>query len=389
MKKILRYTLILILIFISICSFACTSVVQKSEQVEFNLADHVVEVDEGENSLVTITFAGDVMLHMPTVRAYYNKLDNSYDFSPIFKYVKQINDGADLSVVNLETVINPEVPLSGFPRFNSPTEIINGLKFGGYDIIGTGNNHAYDQGEAGVLSTIAAIKNDNLIWMGTNVTSADNRARVIEINNIKLGFTCYTYGLNGFVPANEHSVNILGELKLNEDISYLKGENVDKIILFVHWGTEYRSEPTNYMKNMAEMAFNSGVDYIVGSHPHVVSNVVETENKDKFVAYSLGNLVSNQRSEFMEYSGTEDGLILKITLEKDYYTKETKLNSIESIPTWLYRYHDGKWHYEIIPIDMALNGELDSLELTDGLIKKLIESKNRTTKILESNNNGE
>ena len=169
-------------------------------------------------------------------------------------------------------------------------------------------------------------------------------------------------------------------------INHLKNQNVDKIFLFVHWGTEYRTEPSEYMKKMANIAFDLGVNYIVGSHPHVVSRVeYHGEDNERFVAYSLGNHLSNQRTEYIHRIGTEDGLIVKIKLEKDYSTKKVNLVSLETIPTWLNRYYDGKWHYTIIPIDMALSGNLSELTLTESLRNKLLESKERTENILNIN----
>lgn len=385
MKKIRLFaTLLILFIFLTCCKEKNDDKSNKS--IEFDISKHVVEVDEGMNSSVIISFAGDVMLHMPIVKAHYDNESKQYDFKPIFKFIKLINDEVDLSVANLETVINPEAPLSGFPLFNSPGEIIEALNYSGYDVIGTANNHAYDQGYTGVQNTINAILKEELTYMGTNISMDEVRARIMEINDIKLGFLCYTYGLNGFIQTEDFHVNVLDEIKLSEDINHLKNQNVDKIILFVHWGTEYRTEPSEYMKKMANIAFDLGVDYIVGSHPHVVSRVeYHGEDNERFVAYSLGNHLSNQRTEYIHRIGTEDGLIVKIKLEKDYSTKKVNLVSLETIPTWLNRYYDGKWHYTIIPIDMALSGNLSELTLTESLRNKLLESKERTENILNIN----
>ncbi len=72
--------------------------------------------------------------------------------------MKKHIESADLSIANFETVTaGSEIGFSGFPRFNSPPEeTLEAIKYAGFDILTTANNHALDQGKEGLINTIMA-----------------------------------------------------------------------------------------------------------------------------------------------------------------------------------------------------------------------------------------
>ena len=68
----------------------------------------------------------------------------------------------------------------------------------------------------------------------------------------------------------------------------------------MHWGPEYKSQPSNKQKKIASFLFREGADIIIGAHPHVLQKMESLNNcgeeNGKVIAYSLGNYVSNQRA---------------------------------------------------------------------------------------------
>ena len=69
---------------------------------------------------ITLLSAGDIMYHMPQVRAAYNSSTGKYDFSDNFKYMKPIVSAADYAVVNFETTTANQTNYTSYPAFNSP-----------------------------------------------------------------------------------------------------------------------------------------------------------------------------------------------------------------------------------------------------------------------------
>ena len=81
--------------------------------------------------------------------------------------------------------------------------------------------------------------------------------------------------------------------KAKKDIDAVK-DQVDVIIVSMHWGVENTNTPTESQKQIAEYLSSLGVNIIIGHHPHVVQPVQYVG--DTLVIYSLGNFISNQLS---------------------------------------------------------------------------------------------
>lgn len=189
---------------------------------------------------------------------------------------------------------------------------------------------------------------------------------IVDVEGIKIGVLSYTYGLNGLdsrlTPEElSYMVNLIDEDKMQDDINQLKNNDVDLIISYIHWGNEYQHQPSDYQLTLGRKMVEWGVNLVLGSHPHVVqkSEIVEYGGRDNLIVYSMGNFISNQREVTMGNSYSEDGVMVKIGIEKDLTSNETVINEVEYIPTWVYRYKDGdKYAYEILPTGDVLDGSI-------------------------------
>ncbi|QQY79347.1 poly-gamma-glutamate synthesis protein (capsule biosynthesis protein) [Keratinibaculum paraultunense] len=344
-----------------------------------------------ENTQMTILAVGDIMFHMPQIRAAYDENIGTYDFKDNFKYVKKYIESADLAIANFETVTAGEdIPYCGFPNFNAPVETLDAIKYAGFDILTTSNNHCLDQGKKGLLNTIYAIEERGLVNIGTY--KEPKEIMIKDINDIKLALLSYTYGFNGmdFTLTEEektYMVSKIDEFKIEQDIKKAKDEGVDMIVVFIHWGNEYQRDPSNEQVELGRKMIEWGANIILGSHPHVVqkAEVINYNGRDNFIIYSMGNFLSNQRRETMDNKYAEDGLMVRLTIEKDYLKNKTTIQNIEYIPTWVRRCkQNGKWSYQILPIeeflkDKSLLSNIEKLE-----IEKIEESlKNTLTKVTE------
>jgi len=87
-------------------------------------------------------------------------------------------------------------------------------------------------------------------------------------------------------------------------------KDYDNLIVNVHWGVEYNTEPTSLQKELAHAMVDVGANIIIGHHPHVVQPV-EVYN-GSIIAYSLGNFISDQGGEL-----TKSGIAAGVFLEKE------------------------------------------------------------------------
>ncbi|MDN5332375.1 MAG: hypothetical protein PWP45_1600 [Tepidanaerobacteraceae bacterium] len=301
----------------------------------------------------TLIAVGDVMMHIGQIWSGYDAERKIFDYSGFFVEVRDIIARADLSMANLETTLSGgEEIFSGYPRFNSPDEIADALKEAGFDIIFTSNNHSLDRGEKGVLRTIRVLRERGLVPVGTNETKEDREnVFVREINGIKIAFLAYTYGTNGIpLPKDKpFLVNLIDYEIMLKDIKSAR-EKADAVVVYLHFGQEYSRKPSQDQRNLAQKLVLAGADLIVASHPHVLQPGEWMEIEDpwgrltkKYIAYSLGNFISAQN-----FPNTDEGVILKVTVEKDVNANLVSVVDIEEIPTWVYRYKEkGRMKYVV------------------------------------------
>ena len=137
-------------------------------------------------SKASILAVGDIMIYNSQLNAQYNASTKSYDFKNNFKYVKKYIEKADYSMANLETTLtgNDIYKYSSYPKFNSPDELADALKYAGFDLISTANNHAYDKGDLSIKNTLYTLKKNNLDVIGTRQNYKDKKFIIKKINNI-------------------------------------------------------------------------------------------------------------------------------------------------------------------------------------------------------------
>ncbi len=329
---------------------------------------------------ISILGVGDIMFHMPQI--FSAKLDDgTYDFNPPFQYVRKYIEEADIALANFETVTaGNDIQFSGFPRFNSPIETVAALKETGFDILSTANNHSLDRGKNGIIATIENIENNGLKNIGTYKENNKNLL-IEEIEGIKIGFLSYTYGMNGLnslLTSDELAsmIDTIDEKVIEKDIKTLKDAEVDLILAYIHWGNEYQGQPHIYQEALGKKMIEWGANIILGSHPHVIqrSEIVEYGGKNNYIIYSMGNFYSNQRYETMGNSLTEDGVMVKLIIEKNFSTSETIIKDVIHIPTWIYRYKENnQMKYVILPLE-PLGTVPSDLELPANVMERINKS---------------
>ena len=128
-------------------------------------------------------------------------------------------------------------------------------------------------------------------------------------------------------------------------------------MLSLHWGTEYTYTQSSEQRQLAQLALESGADIIMGTRPHMVQPVtvknVQVEGRDKKVAvmYSLGNFFADQYD--LNQDRTQAGAIVNIKVSRNVYTNQIELESVEYIPTYIYKYtsDENSISYDVIAPD--------------------------------------
>lgn len=230
---------------------------------------------------------GDNLIHGSIYRAA-QQPDGSYDFTGVYQELAPFCQQADIAFVNLETPLGgKELGLSTYPRFNSPQEAGQALYDLGFNLISVANNHSLDAGEAGLQRTLA-------FWQQRGITPAGaGDLSLTEVNGVTIGLLAYTYGLN---QGPTGLIDIASKSHISQQVSAAR-QQADLLIVSMHWGTEYQSQPNQTQQELAQYLASLGVDVVLGHHPHVVQPAVRLPKAgggETLVFYSLGNFVSNQ-----------------------------------------------------------------------------------------------
>ncbi|MCH7788250.1 MAG: CapA family protein [Acidobacteria bacterium] len=284
-------------------------------------ADQEVDGPEG-GVLFTMAFVGDVLVHESVAdQAAMNANGEGYNFDPMFDEVRSTLTDADLSICHLETPLSADnSDLSYYPAFRVPNQIAGSLAKAGFDGCSFASNHTLDAGAAGVESTLDAMADAGLAVSGSARSAEESSSTTYQVGDYSVGHLSYTYGLNAAesLPAGkDYLVDITDAQTISGEAAALRASGADFIVLSIQWGIEYQSEPTAEQVNDAVRLLSSpDVDLIIGHHAHVISPIEPIGSE--YVAYGLGNFLSNQSAESCECpAATQDGVILTFSVSKD------------------------------------------------------------------------
>ena len=374
--------------------------IDKTGRVENSVDEKEQEAIENEEiKYIDIVSLGNLIIHQSQINGAKN--ENGYNFSPSFQYIKEMVSEADISLGILEGALAGGEP-TGYPIFNSPDEVIDSLRDTGIDVVNYANNHIYDYDDEGLQRTIEITKEKGLDVLGIKSTEEEKSYLVKEVDGVKIGFASYVFEtetINGYKTINSNPVSINSENLINtfnyndlesfynrieSEISAMKAEGVEFIIASMHWGEEYNTYIEATQNEIAKKLNELGVDIILGGHPHVIQPyeiICNESGHSTFVIYSQGNSLSNQSEQEIGVAESEDGIMIKFTLEKK--DGNVSLKEYKIIPTWVYKEEkgDGTYYHKIIPVEEALANP-EEYGINSDVYARLENSLNRTKSIL-------
>ncbi|MFD6227505.1 CapA family protein [Streptomyces sp. NPDC060232] len=260
----------------------------------------------------TLVASGDVLPHTSVIqRAANDAQGDGYDFRPMFSGVKSVVSGADLALCHMETIYGEEGgPFSGYPAFKSPPQVADGLKDAGYDGCSTASNHTLDDGAAGLRRTLDRFDKVGLGHAGSARTAAEAaKATTYTAGSAKVAHLAYTYDTNGYpLPDGQPwAVNLMTQDKIITDARDARKSGADVVLVSVHWGTEWQTEPdeTQISLGRALTASQTGgrpdIDLILGTHAHIPQPYEKVNGT--WVVYGMGDQVAG---EMFNYTGARD-----------------------------------------------------------------------------------
>jgi len=259
---------------------------------------------------VTIMFVGDIMLSRGV--DYYMEENDDYKY-PFLK-IKNYLENAELLIGNLEGPISDKgYNVGSIYSFRHKPESVEGLTYAGFDILNLANNHIMDYTREAMEQTFEILEQNNIEYIGTGEDySSAHQPKIKTLSNgLNVAFLGYTsFGSELWEATNEQSgVARIKKEEIENDIILAKAM-ADIVVVNFHFGEEYETRSNLEQQDLAHFSIDSGVDLVIGHHPHVVQEI--EFYKGKYIAYSLGNFVFDQ--DFSEE--TMGGIILEVDLDE-------------------------------------------------------------------------
>ena len=237
---------------------------------------------------ITITAVGDVTIgwdveHERQGSGLFDKELKRQGGDPnfIFRNVKEIFEGDDLTIANFEGVLADDTVTvrkkgNNHFRFVGDPAYAQVLLSNGVEAVTMENNHIADFGQAGILSTANAIESTGVVWANKD------HMGVFETQGFRIGLLayCMVEPLNSSENPDE-----LRETAVR-DIAAAR-ETCDLVIVSFHWGKEKDYAPRDYQIMLGHAAVDAGADLVLGHHSHRI-NPIECYN-GKYIVYSLAN----------------------------------------------------------------------------------------------------
>ncbi len=283
----------------------------QNELQSFYQKSSTLKMDKPSMTQVTFLAVGDIMLSRNVAA----KIDETKDPLYPFSNMTDTLNATDFNFGNLESPFSKSNTYSTAKTlvFNVPNKNKEGLKQYHFTMLNLANNHALDQGTAGVTETLKTLAEIGTQGVGVGTTLKEAwQPKYQTVHGITIAFIGASYAStnDGGKSTNELVARIEDIEKLKQAIITAQ-THADFVVVTMHAGTEYTRLPNAAQIAFAHASIDAGADMVIGAHPHWIQQLETYKNKPIF--YSLGNFIFDQNWS----KETSQGLTLKISLEKN------------------------------------------------------------------------
>lgn len=213
---------------------------------------------------------------------------------------------ADVSFFNLELPLSERGEPCRGKSINHRGKALNadGLVETGVSCVNLANNHLLDYGELAMFDTLELLDRKAIgrFGAGRNIAEA-RKGHVVEKNGLRVGFLGYSTTLPGGFAATADCAGV-NPLRVHTaykppvslieypgtapqivswtepaDLQTLRDEvaafrqQVDVLIVYMHWGTSMTPRVHDFQREIARTAIDAGAHALFGGHQHVMSAI--------------------------------------------------------------------------------------------------------------------
>lgn len=257
-----------------------------------------------------ISISGDILLDRGVAEAIAQN-GAAYPYEGVADLFSQ----DDITIANLECPLT--IAVGGAMKekrfvFKADPMSANTLKASGFDALMLANNHTMDYMYEGLADTMEALGSAGLLYAGAGQSRQDIKPCFIEKNGLHIGILSYSaLPLEGFVYDGGSATIAYaraGFLDGMREAVAQAAAQCDFLLVYYHWGTEFRHDVSQAQIEIAHAAVDSGADAVMGTHPHVLQGRETYQGAP--IYYSIGNFVFDKQIP----EGSDEALIVQLTV---------------------------------------------------------------------------
>ena len=239
--------------------------------------------------------------------------DGGYNFN---NYLSELSAtlAGDITIAELRGQINvngKNRAVGGFDNgMNYPDELAAAISETGIHYVFGANQYAFANGYDAMCQSISNLHVNSVGVIGlTNTDAQKLNTSVIRVGGIGVGIAGYNC-VNSkayralsdeqqtYIAQTDKDAEALAD-KAKADIAKMRGSGAEFIVICVNWGSAGSTEPGDFIKQAAQKLAEAGADVIVGCGPYITmeTEVIETDNRECYVFYSLGVILGDNHNE--------------------------------------------------------------------------------------------
>ena len=270
-----------------------------------------------EDRVAFVGAVGDLMPGRGIERILDRRAGKTGGIARVFTDTLPVLRSNDIMIGNLEgAVTKGSAQAVKTYTFRYDPAILPHLKAAGFTYLMLTNNHSFDYGIEGFSDTLASVRTAGFATSGcgANLAEAGTFWRTTVGRERFSVISCGAYpversGFNGerIAAATDAKAGILWESPRVAELVKKEKETGAVVIVNVHGGEEYRTQPSAKQIAFYRALCDAGADAVFGSHPHVLQPI-ERYGKSVIV-YSLGNFLFPGMEDM---PGAEESLIVRL-----------------------------------------------------------------------------
>lgn len=259
---------------------------------------------------IRLVATGDWIAH-DSINSAAKQADGTYNYLPLVDDTAPVFQDADIRFCN-DPILNggESLGVTGYPKFNSPTEFVTDMGKIGCNLVNTASNHSFDFTQTNITNSVTAWASvpNTLAVAGENRSQAEHdTVHYFTIKGVKFAFLAYTTYINTDAPVqNDYGVSIFSQGFAASQIAEAKQNGAQYIIASMRWGTEYSNDLNSSQQQDAQFLADQGVNLILGHGTHELQPVQELTGQSgnkTVVWYGLGNFLNTQEPPETLFNG--------------------------------------------------------------------------------------